>query len=80
MNLREGRKAEEREQKEKRERHEAERCRRRLRDGGASETRRSEGEFQGRTTLVTTPSLLLWLENLTKCMESPAGQLCCNYL
>ena len=46
----------------------------------ASETRRSEGEFQGGTTLVTTPSLLLWLENLTKCMESPAGQLCCNYL
>ena len=46
MTLREGRKAEEREQKEKRERHEAERCRRRLRDGGASETRRSEGEFQ----------------------------------
>ena len=46
MTLREGRKAEEREQKEKRERHEAERSRRRLRDGGASETRRSEGEFQ----------------------------------
>ena len=74
MTLCEGRKAEEREQKEKRERHEAERSRRRLRNGGASETK-SEGEFQGGTTLVTTPSLLLWLENLTKCMESPAGQL-----